>query len=197
MKKNTVLLIALAAALLGGAAGIHYHIRIVITLVCIGLAVFSAVTGVQMIVTRKAVIPTSQSFDPHREYHTGLSAQFWGVLFLVFSVPAGAFGVLYWMYGDNPPADIISRMARSPIVSGLVMVTAGVALGLYGLTRVLPGKQAFVETGIRPFERGLTAVYMSTLGALIVAAGMVRMVAPGALTSMRDGAIAWMLELVK
>lgn len=197
MKKNNLLMLGLFVVLLGGAAGIHYRIPIVITVVCVGLAVFSAVTGVQMIVTRKAVIPTSQSFDPHREHHTGRSAQFWGVLFLMFSVPAGAFGVLYLMYGDKPPADIVQRMAQSPVISGSAIFTVGVALVLYGLTRVLPGKQGFVETGIGPFERGVTAMFSSTAGALIAVAGIVRVLAPGALTRMRDAAIAWALAFVK
>jgi hypothetical protein len=195
--KNKLMLLGLALALGGAALGIHYRIRIVIALVCVGLAIFSAVSGFQMVVTRKAVIPTSEGASAHREYHTGISAQFWGVLFLIFSVPAGAFGVLYWMYGDNPPAEIIERMARSPLISGLIMITVGVGIGLYGLTRVLPGKAAFAETKIGPFERGLTAVYSSTVGALVVAAGLVRMLAPGTLTRMRDGAIAWTLALIK
>jgi hypothetical protein len=195
--KNRLAVFALIAVMLGLTAGIEYRIPIVIAAVCLGLAVFSAVTGVQMIVTRRAVIATSQSLYPHREFHAGLSAQFWGVLFLMFSVPIGAFGVLYWLYGDNPPSDIIGRMVGSPLVSGLIMVTVGVGLGLYGLTRVLPGKAAFAETKINPFERGVTAVYLSTAGALVIAAGVVRMLSPGTLTRMRDGAIAWVLELVK
>ena len=62
------------------------------------------------------------------------------MLFLIFSVPIGAFGISYWLYGDNPPADIVAGMARSPLISGLVMLTTAAALILYGLTRVLPGK---------------------------------------------------------
>ena len=53
MKKNNLLIIGLIAIMLGAAAGIHYRIPIVVTVVCIGLAAFSAVIGVQMIVTRK------------------------------------------------------------------------------------------------------------------------------------------------
>ena len=197
MKKNNLLLVGLIAVILGAGVGIHYRIPIVIALVCLGLAVFCAVVGVRMIVTRKAQIPTSESFDPHREYHTGLSAQFWGVLFLVFSVPVGAFGVLYLMYGDNPPSDIVQRMAESPLISGVVIFTVGASLVMYGLTRVLPGKQAFVETGIGRFERGVTAVFSCTAGALIAVAGIVRVLAPGALTRMRDAVIAWALGFVK
>ena len=44
-----------------------------------------------------------------------------------------------------------------------IMVTVGLGLGLYGLTRVLPGKAAFVETKINSFERGITAVCLSAV----------------------------------
>jgi hypothetical protein len=195
--KNKLILLGLLIAILGAGAGIHYRIPIVITLVCIGLAVFSAVTGVQMIVTRKAVIPTSDSFDAHKEYHTGLSAQFWGVLFLMFSVPLGAFGIGYWLYGDDPPTAIIEQMIRSPLISGLAIIVTGTGIALYGLTRMLPGKAAFVETRINPFERAVMGTYSVAVGAIVAAAGVVRAVAPGALTRLRDGAIDWLLALAK
>ena len=195
--KNKLLLLGLFLVIGGVAIGIHYHIRIVIALACVGLAIFSLVSGLRMIRTRQAVIPTSDSASAHRELHTGLSAQFWGMLFVIFSVPVGAFGISYWIYGDNPPQEIVQGMMRSPLISGLVTVTVGVGLVLYGLTRVLPGKAAFVETQIGPFERGVTAVLNTALGTVIAAAGVVRMLAPGALTRMRDAGIAWALELVK
>jgi hypothetical protein len=185
------------AALLGAGIGIHFRIPIVITLVCLGLAVFSAVVGVQMIVTRKADIPTSDSFDAHKERHTGLSAQFWGVLFLMFAIPFGAFGLLYARYGDNPPQDVMRRGLQSPMTSGLTMVGVGAAIGLYGLTRVIPGKAAFAETKIGVVERTLTAIYLCTVAAVIVLAGCIRILAPGTLTRLRDSAIAWALSFAK
>jgi hypothetical protein len=195
--KNKLIMLGLIAVIGGAAAGLHYRIPLVIVLVSLGVAVSSAVTGVQMIVTRKAVIPTSDSLDSHKEYHSGLSAQFWGVLFLMFSVPLGAFGLLYWRYGDDPPAEAMRQMISTPLVSGLAAITAGVSIVLYGLTRVLPGNAGFVETRIRPFERMLSAVYCSIVGGLIALAGSVRLLAPGLLTRLRDAAIAGLLELVK
>lgn len=195
--KNKLLLFALAVALGLAAIGIHYRNRIAIAVVMIGLAVFCVVCGFHMIVTREAVIPTSGASSAHREYHTGTSAVIWGVLFLMFSVPVAAFGFGYWMYGDQPPASIVQLMVRSPLVSGLTAVLSGLGIGLYGLTRVLPGKEAFRETRIGPFERGFTAVYLSIVAAIVVAAGLVRMLMPGALTRLRDAALAWGMELVK
>ena len=195
--KNKLLIVGLMALMAGAAAGLHYRIPIVIVLVCLGLAVFCAVTGVRMIVTRRAVIATSDSLHPHREHHTGLSAQMWGVLFLMIGVPVGAFGVSYWLYGDNPPADLIAGMFRSPIISGVMVIAVGAALALYGLTRVIPGNATFAETGIGRFERVVVGGWACIAGAAIALAGCVRVVAPGLLTRMRDGAIDWVLALVR
>jgi hypothetical protein len=198
--KNTLgslAVLAVGAAIVGAAVGIHYRVPIVITLVLLGLAVFSAGAGLQMIIRRQAEIPTSDSTDANREYHTGLSAQLWGILFVMFSVPIGAMGIGYWVYGDSPPAEIVQRLAGSPHVSGLIISTVGLGLVFYGLTRILPGKAGFRETGMGPVQRAMTFVYTSVVGTLVFAAGLVRAVAPGTLTRMRDAAIAWALELVK
>ena len=192
--KNKLMLWGVAAAIGIAYVGVHYRIRIVITVMFIGLTLFSFVSGVYMILTRRAEIAASRT---HMEYHSGLSAQLWGVLFLMASVPVGAFAILYSIYGDNPPAEIVQRMMRSPLISGLCTIAVGVALVFYGLTRVLPGKAAFVETKIGPFERGISAVYSSILGSLVVTAGVVRVLAPGTLTRMRDAGIAWVLEFAK
>jgi len=196
MKKKLIPL-GVIAVLGGIAAGIHYEIPVVIALVLVFLAVFSAVCGIQMIVTRKADIPTSDSFDPHREYHTGLSAQLYGLLFVMFSVPIGAFGILYWMHGGDPPGEIIDSMVKSPLISGVAIVAVGAGLAMYGLTRVLPGKAAFVETKISLFERSLNAIYLCGVGAVLMLAGIVRVAAPGTLTRLRDAGIAWVLHFFK
>lgn len=195
--KNKLLVFGLIAAIAGGAAGIHYRIPIVIAAVCVGLAAFCLVTGVQMIVTRKAEIATSDSLNPYREYHTGLSAQFWGVLFLLFSVPIGAFGVSYWQYGGDPPSAILTGMVKSPVISGLTIAITGAALVLYGLTRIIPGQATFAETKISRFERTLAGGWACLVGTAIALAGCVRVVAPGMLTRMRDGAIDWVLAMVR
>ena len=84
--RNKLMLLGLAAALGLAWAGVYYRVRIVIALVGVGVAIFTLVSGVKMILTRKADIPTSGGPSAHTEYHTGLSAQFWGVLFLLFRV---------------------------------------------------------------------------------------------------------------
>ncbi|HEX6052645.1 MAG TPA: amidohydrolase family protein, partial [Gemmatimonadaceae bacterium] len=93
--KNKLIILALMVLILGGAAGIHYRIPIIVAGVCVGVALFAGVSGLRMVVTRTAVIATSDSLDATREYHTGLSAQLYGVLFLMLSVPLAAFGAEY------------------------------------------------------------------------------------------------------
>jgi hypothetical protein len=195
--KNKLLVFGVIAGMFGAAAGIHYRIPIVIAAVAIGLALFSAVTGVRMIVTRKAEVPTGGGIRPYHEYHTGISAQFWGVLFLLFSVPIAAFGIGYWLYGGDPPATILTGMLKSPVMSGLMIITAGVGLLLYGLTRLIPGKAAFAELGIKHFELKMSGWWWCLVGTTIALAGCVRAVAPGTLTRMRDSAIDWVLAMVR
>lgn len=195
--KNKLITLGLLVLILGGAAGIHYRIPIVVTAVCVGLALFAGVSGLRMVVTRTAVIATNESFDPYKEYHTGLSAQLYGVLFLMLSVPLGAFGVLYWLHGGDPPAALMEAMVRSPLISGLAAAASGTAVALYGLTRLLPGNATFVETRIRPIERRLIGVYSVGVGVLIITMGVIRAAAPGTLTRLRDAGIARILELAK
>lgn len=195
--KNKLIMLGLLVVIGGAALGLHYRIPIIITAVCLGLALFSAVSGIRMIVTRTAVIPTSDSFDPYKEYHTGLAAQFWGILFLMMSVPLFAFGIGYWIYGEDPPSVLAKRMVASPLISGLAIATVGVGLVLYGLTRLISPKYTFRELKISTFERTLGGVYAVTVGAIITAAGIIRTVAPGTLTRMRDSAIDWVLAFAK
>jgi hypothetical protein len=180
----------------GAAAGLHYRIPIIIVVVCVGLALFSAIAGLRMILTRTAAIPTSDSLHSPKEHHTGLSAQFWGILFLMFSVPLGAFGIGYWLDSDNPAA-VVEWMFASRLATGLAIAAAGAGVAMYGLTRLLGGRHTFRETGLGTIERRFTGVYATLVGALIATAGVIHIAAPGTLTRMRDAGIAWALALAK
>ena len=195
--KNKLITLSLLVLIGGAAAGIHYRIPSIVAAVCVGLALFAGVSGLRMVVTRTAVIATSDSLDAHKEYHTGVSAQLYGVLFLMISVPLGAFGIAYWLHGGDPPAALMDRMLRSPLISGLAIVATGTIIALYGLTRLVPGNETFVETKIRPFERRLVGGYVVGVGLLIATIGVVRAAAPGTLTRLRDAGIARILELAK
>lgn len=195
--KNRLITLALLVLILGGAVGIQYRIPVVVAGVCVALALFAGVSGLRMVVTRTAVIALNDSLDTNKEYHTGLSAQLYGVIFLILSVPLGAFGVTYWLHGGHPPAALMERLVRSPLVSGLAVAAAGTMVTLYGLTRLVPGNETFVETSIRPLARRLIGAYVVCVGVLVAAMGVVRATAPGTLTRLRDAGMARLLELVK
>jgi len=195
--KNKLIMLSLLVLIGGAAAGMYYRMPAIVAVVCVGLAVFAGLSGLRMIMTRTAVIATSDGLDPNKAYHTGLSAQLYGVIFLMISAPLGAFGVAYWLHGGDPPAVLMDRLIRSPLVSGLTIVAVGAVIVLYGLTRLVPGNETFVETKIRPVERRLVGGSIVCVGVLIAAMGVVRAAAPGTLTRLRDAGISRVLELVK
>jgi hypothetical protein len=195
--KNKVKVFALLVALAAAAAGVYYRVPIVIGLVLAGLALFTVVSGVQMIVTRRATLPTSNSFAAHKEYYTGLPAQLWGVMFLMFGVVIGAIALSFWIYGDQPPTDLVRRIFDSRWASTLVIVGTGTTIGMFGLTRLLSRPATFVETKLSPVGRVAGGIYACALGGLTVAGGLVHLLAPGTLTRLRDQSIAWVVGLAK
>jgi hypothetical protein len=195
--KNKFLIAAIALALLVTWIGIRYRIPAIIALVLCGLAVFAFVTGVQMIVTRRAQIPTGGNRSHRKEYHTGLGAQLWGMMFILMSAFPGAVAFVFWRYGNEPPADLVTRLVASPLISGVVIVATGAGIVMYGLTRLIAGNAPFAETKLRPIERMLGGGYACIVGSLVVVAGLVRGLSPGTLTRLRDGAIASVLQLFR
>lgn len=195
--RNKLIIAGILLTLFVTWIGIHYRIPAIIALVLCGLAVVAFVAGVRMIVTRRAEIPTSGGANAYMEYHTGLGARLWGVLYILMSVFLGALAAGFWVYGNEPPTDVVRRMFASPLISGAVTATVGAAIGMYGLTRLVSGNAPFVETKLPPIERVLGGVYSCIVGPLIISAGLVRALAPGTLTRWRDGTIASVLELFR
>ncbi len=195
--KTKLITLGLMVLIFSGVGGIHFRVPVIVAGVCVGLALFAGVSGLRMVVTRTAVIAASDSFDATKAYHTGLSAQLYGVLFLMLSVPLAAFGVAYWLHGGDPPGALVEPLVRSPLVSGLAIVAAGTMIGLYGLTRLVPGNETFTETRVHPVRRRITGVCFVGLGLAIAALGVVRATAPGTLTTLRDAGIARVLELAE
>lgn len=194
--KNKLIIAAIALALFVTWIGIHYRIRAILALVLGGLAVFAFVSGTRMILTRRADIPTGGASNFFMEYHRGLGARLWGVLFILMSTFAGMLAVGLWVYGNEPPA-VLERLVASRAVLGTVTVGVGAGIGMYGLTRLVAGNAPFVETKLRPFERVLGGVYACVTGSLLMAVGLVHVFAPGALTRMRDAALSWALEFFR
>jgi hypothetical protein len=196
MKGKLLLLVAIALTVLVIVA-FEYRIASIISLFCIALSLFLTVTAMQMIVARKADIPTSDDADAMHERHTGVTAVFWGLLFLMTAVPFGVYGVGYWVYGAEAPAAAFDRLVSSPIGSGALVAVIGAGTLLFGLTRLIGGNAAFAETAIGPVRRVVSGFGLSAVGSFVVVAGIMHAVTPGTLTRMRDAAILWAIGFAK
>jgi hypothetical protein len=189
VKTRLFMLVAIGLTVLV-IVGFEYRIASIISLFCIALSLFLAVTGVQMIVARRAEIPTSDDPDPKHEHHTGVTAVFWGVLFVMIAVPFGAYGFGYWVYGGEPPGAVFDRLVSSPVGSGALVAVIGVGILLFGLTRLIGGPAAFADTVIGPVQRVASGLGWTAVGSFVVFAGIMHAVTPGTLTRMRDAAIS-------
>jgi hypothetical protein len=87
-------------------------------------------------------------------------------------------------------------IADSPLLSGSTLSAAGLGVGFYGLTRLLAPRETFRETKLNRFEQVFRGVLFSTMGLALVAAGVVRIVAPGRLTALRDLLYDWIANRI-
>jgi hypothetical protein len=191
--KSKLALIALFGAFGIVAVGFHYKIPLVIGLTILGLALFGAGWGLQMIVTRKAKIPMSDDFDPTYEVHSGLAAFLYGIVVLAFSVPFVALGAGYLIYGDEPPREILERLFQGRLVSAAITIVVGLCFIFGGLTRVVPGSGAI---GGR-LQRWSTAISFFTVGSTLTFVTIMRMMFPGKLSQIGMAALTFLVERAK
>ena len=188
--KNKLLLAFIGSGLAAAYLGVKYRVPWVIGLLLGAAGLYGMFAGVRMIVSRRAEIPTSSGTSAHLEYHTGLAARLWGVLFLMFGTVAIALAWNVWFLPEGDGA-FVRVIAASPLLSGSIISTAGLGVGFYGLTRLLAPRETFRETKLNRFEQIFRGVLFSFMGLAILSAGLVRMAAPGALTALRDLVYEW------
>ena len=189
--KLSLLLVALA---IGGAwLAIHYGVRWIIALMIGAGGVFMLFSGLRMIATRKAHVPSGGA-DLHTrlEHHAGFTALLWGVLYAMMSLVLFAIAYSMWPAPGGSP-DLVRVVSNSAFLSGLVMIVVGAGLAMYGLTRLVARSEAFVETGASTAGRYFMGVYTCLAGAVILAIGLLRTFAPGVLSALGQ----WMTGLVK
>jgi hypothetical protein len=191
--KLQLALIALGLAIV--AAGIYHRVPVIVALTLVGVGIFAVVSGVLMIVRRRAEIPLSDAIDAPREYHTGLTAQLWGALFVAGGVLLALLGAATW-WSPERYAAWVERVLSTSSGRGLLAGAAGLAFGAYGLTRLLAGPHAFRESHHeRPWERKIAGCYTLVIGAGLVVLSALMLFAPWVLRLVRDRVVAFVTRL--
>lgn len=192
--KNTLLLIALFAAIGVVVVGLHTGNRTVGFLALTALGVFGIVTGLLMIVRRKATIPMSDSLDASYEEHRGLAAVLVGVFIAMISLPFATFGAAALLNRDDVMTRLLVRLGQSPVALGALVVVVGAGFIIYGLTRVLTPPERLPVGRLRRWPR---AINLFLVGGALTAAGVMHALLPGTLSKIGHGALTQLLELVK
>jgi len=183
----------LALALGAAYLAVRYRVMPVVALLLAAVGAYAAAGGVRMIITRKASVPGSSGSgaNAHMEYHTGLSAQIWGVLFVLFGVIIVTLA--YGLWRPNEMTDSIRRVLATPLGSGLGMFGTGAMIAMWAATRFIAGKAAFVETREPVADRYVFGGIYSFIGLALMIVGVVRIAAPDLLTALGR----WLGDLVK
>jgi Na+/alanine symporter len=126
------------------------------------------------------------------EHHAGFTAQLWGILYAMIGIALFCLAYAIWP-ASNSASDVAERVSNSPFLTGLVIVVVGAGIAMYGLTRLLAGKEAFVETGLSTTDRYVMGIYACLAGTLILAVGILQTFAPELLSALRH----WIGELIK
>jgi hypothetical protein len=193
--KSRASLVLLIIGLLVVAAGLQLQIKPLVSLAWFGLGLFGLVSGLRMIVTRRADVPQGNRLVQTTERHTGFSAQLWGVLFIAFGLLAMGFGGAVWL----PPGLLeawFGRLFDTTAGWGVLLVVIGVPVVLYSLTRLLASSSAFAGTAHRnPFARVLSGCYYGLIGLVLVAVGALLIADPGLLARLAEQLLAFLLRL--
>ena len=126
--KNRLLIWLIAAGLGIAYLGIMYQNPIVSGLFIGGAGVFSIFSGFQMMISRRAEVPTGD-ISPHIEHHTGLAAQFWGFLYMVFGAIAILIALAMSVFRESVPGWVESLFERSSGIGWLMIVAGGMVRG--------------------------------------------------------------------
>jgi len=179
--RDRVTLLLLAIGLVSAWVAIEYEIVWMIALLFAGGGAALLASGVWMIHTREARIPSGGSESSSFEHHRGITAQLWGVVSLLFSLVLFVVAYNLWPFRNGAP-DVFELLSRVPSARGIVTTIAGAGFVTFGLTRLLAPKKAFAETGMSTLERYFTGVCAFAVGALMVLIGLLWAFAPSLLS---------------
>ena len=146
------------------------------------LGITAILVGIQVIWTKEAFFLPSgdQASRGRAEHYSGLSAQLWGVFFLLAGLGASLASLAALL---NPAAaqTFLAQFLDTPAGWGALLIGLGIFVSLYGLTRLLAGAAMVTLTFGARFKdlgyRGLGALSLLIgLGLLIL--GLALILAP-------------------
>jgi len=175
--------------------GIKYQNPIIIGLAIGGAGVYGIFAGFQMILSKRAEVPTSGGGSAHKEYHTGIAAQLWGFLYILFGAIVILIALGMSVPGETSKAWVEAFFAR-PSGMGWFMVVAGGMILLFGIIRLISGNAPYTETKLVPFERIMGGISSSILGLVILGAGLWLIISPSTLKALFEYLVALIGRLV-
>lgn len=178
--KDKLLIWLIGAGLVIAYIGIKYENPVVIGLLLGGSGLYGIFSGIQMIISKRADIPTSGGGSAHVEHHKGLSAQIWGILFVVFGVLIVFIALAMTVYQDSSRSWIENFFSASTGF-GWFMTVAGTILLLFGVMRLISGNAPYTETKLIPFERVMGGVYFLLIGLGLIGIGLWLILSPSTL----------------
>lgn len=153
------------------------------------LGVTAIVVGIQVIVTREAFfLPTGdQSLRRRAESYSGLAAQIWGVMFVLFGLIFIGVGVIGL---GNPEGafGFVEQALETSAGWGALLFVIGVFITLYGFTRLLAGgahtSGSSARLQLRDMVYRLFGFVVLVAGLLLLALGYILFASPETLTSL-------------
>jgi len=172
--KNRLIIWLMIAGLGIAYIGVKSQNPILLGLIFGGLGLFSIFSGVQMITTKRADVPTSDSFDAHKERYKDLPAQLYGILFIAFGITIILIALGEWLFSENPLFQVEYLLSNS-LGIGIFLTIIGALIMVSGIIRLIARNAAYVETKLTPFERIAGGIYFSLFGfgVLVVGTGLI------------------------
>jgi len=146
----------------------------------IGLTALLA--GIQVIVTKEAFfLPHGeQALRQRSELYSGLAAQLWGVIFLLFGLGFVLGGATALFIPQQAQATV-DRLFETAAGWGILLLVIGLFVALYGLTRLLAGVAAVgSRTRLRFHDVGyrLLGGFLLLLGMGLAIIGILLLISP-------------------
>jgi hypothetical protein len=160
--------------------GIKYQNPIIVGLAIGGAGAYGIFAGFQMIISRRGEEPTSGGGSAHKEYHTGITAQLWGFLYILFGMITILIALGMSISGETSKAWVDAFFAK-PSGMGWFMTAAGGMILLFGIIRLISGNASYTETKLVPFERITGGISFFLLGLVILSAGLWLIISPSSL----------------